>query len=129
LISIPFEETVANTSDEKSIIEKIDVGGPSMIRGAAKNFVDVVVVASKKDYSLLEQILADQQGNTTLEQRKAFAAKAFNVCSGYDIAISNYFGNTNHLIHLLIMLRYYVMAKTLISREFSMVSSMNYLNR
>ena len=92
----PFEETVANTSDEKSIIEKIDVGGPSMIRGAAKNFVDVVVVASKKDYSLLEQILADQQGNTTLEQRKAFAAKAFNVCSGYDIAISNYFGNTNH---------------------------------
>ena len=92
----PFEETVANTTDEKSIIEKIDVGGPSMIRGAAKNFVDVVVVASKKDYSLLEQILTDQQGNTTLEQRKAFAAKAFNVCSGYDIAISNYFGNTNH---------------------------------
>jgi phosphoribosylaminoimidazolecarboxamide formyltransferase/IMP cyclohydrolase len=92
----PFEETVANTTDEKSIVEKIDVGGPSMIRGAAKNFVDVVVIASKKDYSLLEQILTDQQGSTTLEQRKAFAAKAFNVCSGYDIAISNYFGGSNH---------------------------------
>lgn len=92
----PFEETVASTSDEKAIIEKIDIGGPSMIRGAAKNHKDVVVVASKKDYALLEQLLKEQKGETTLEQRRTFAAKAFNVCSGYDIAISNYFMQTNH---------------------------------
>lgn len=92
----PFEETVANTNDEKAIIEKIDIGGPSMIRGAAKNHKDVVVVASKKDYALLEQILKDQKGETTLEQRREFAAKAFNICSGYDIAISNYFMQSNH---------------------------------
>ena len=92
----PFEETVASTTDEKSIIEKIDIGGPSMIRGAAKNHKDVVVVASKKDYPLLEQLLKDQKGETTLEQRRAFAIKAFNVCSGYDIAISNYFTQNNH---------------------------------
>ncbi|KIC96061.1 bifunctional phosphoribosylaminoimidazolecarboxamide formyltransferase/IMP cyclohydrolase [Flavihumibacter solisilvae] len=87
----PFEETVANTSDEKSIIEKIDVGGPSMIRGAAKNHQDVVVIASKQDYSFLENILREQQGTTTLEQRRHFAAKAFEVCAHYDVAISQYF--------------------------------------
>lgn len=92
----PFEETVASTTDEKAIIEKIDIGGPSMIRGAAKNHKDVVVVASKKDYSLLEQLLKDQKGETTLAQRREFAIKAFNVCSGYDIAISNYFMNSSH---------------------------------
>jgi phosphoribosylaminoimidazolecarboxamide formyltransferase/IMP cyclohydrolase len=93
----PFEETVANTSDEKSIIEKIDIGGPSMIRAAAKNFKDIVVIASKKDYATLEQILRDQKGETDLEQRKELAKKAFNVCSGYDIAISNYFTGTSHI--------------------------------
>ncbi len=87
----PFEETVANTSDEQLIIEKIDVGGPSMIRAAAKNHRDVVVIASKQDYSLLENMLRDQNGSTTLEQRKHFAAKAFEVCAHYDVAISNYF--------------------------------------
>src|SRR5690606_31143836 len=87
----PFEETVANTTDEKLIIEKIDIGGPSMIRGAAKNHRDVVVVASKQDYSLLENILASQNGTTTLEQRKHFAARAFEVCAHYDVAISQYF--------------------------------------
>ena len=87
----PFEETVASTSDDKLIIEKIDVGGPSMIRGAAKNHKDVLVIASKKDYPALEEILDKQAGETSLEQRRAFAAKAFNICSGYDIAISNYF--------------------------------------
>lgn len=90
----PFEETVRSTTDEAAIIEKIDIGGPSMIRAAAKNFKDVVVVAAKKDYSDIENILADQKGETTLEQRKAFAAKAFDVCTGYDIAISNYFNGT-----------------------------------
>ena len=87
----PFEETVANTSDEQSIIEKIDIGGPSMIRGAAKNHRDVVVIASKQDYSFLEQLLRDQQGTTSLEQRRHFAAKAFEVCAHYDVAISQYF--------------------------------------
>jgi phosphoribosylaminoimidazolecarboxamide formyltransferase/IMP cyclohydrolase len=87
----PFEETVANTSEEQAIIEKIDIGGPSMIRGAAKNHRDVVVIASKQDYSLLEQILRDQNGTTSLEQRRHFAAKAFEVCAHYDVAISQYF--------------------------------------
>lgn len=92
----PFEETVASTTDEKAIIEKIDIGGPSMIRAAAKNHKDVMVVASKQDYAELEKILIEQKGETTLEQRRDFAAKAFNICSGYDIAISNYFMGSNH---------------------------------
>ncbi|MFC4262777.1 bifunctional phosphoribosylaminoimidazolecarboxamide formyltransferase/IMP cyclohydrolase [Ferruginibacter yonginensis] len=87
----PFEETVANTTDENLIIEKIDIGGPSMIRAAAKNFSDVVVIAAKKDYSILEDILKTQQGATSLEQRKTFAIKAFDVCAHYDNAISAYF--------------------------------------
>ena len=91
----PFEETVKSTTDEKLIIEKIDIGGPSMIRGAAKNHADVVVIAAKKDYALLEQILKEQKGETTLEQRRAFAIKAFDVCTGYDLAISNYFNQTD----------------------------------
>lgn len=91
----PFEETVAATKDESLIIEKIDIGGPSMIRGAAKNHKDVVVVAAKKDYFLLEEILKHQQGETTLDQRRMFAIKAFDVCTGYDLAISNYFNGTD----------------------------------
>ena len=90
----PFEETVASTTDENLIIEKIDIGGPSMIRGAAKNHKDVVIVAAKKDYHLLEEILKEQKGETTLEQRRMFAIKAFDVCTGYDLAISNYFNKT-----------------------------------
>ena len=93
----PFEETVASTTDEKLIIEKIDIGGPSMIRGAAKNHKDVVVVAAKKDYHLLEQMLKEQKGETTLEQRRMFAIKAFDVCTGYDLAISNYFNQTDFI--------------------------------
>lgn len=93
----PFEETVAATTDEKLIIEKIDIGGPSMIRGAAKNYKDVVVVAAKNDYHLLEQILNQQKGETTLEQRRLFAIKAFDVCTGYDLAISNYFNQTDFI--------------------------------
>ncbi len=87
----PFEETAASTNDEKLIIEKIDVGGPSMIRGAAKNFNDVLVVAAKKDYAELEKLLKEQKGETTLEQRRSFAVRAFDVCTAYDTAISNYF--------------------------------------
>ncbi len=95
----PFEETLRNTSEEKAIIEKIDIGGPSMIRAAAKNFRDLVVIAAKEDYTALEKLLVEQKGTTTLEQRRAFAAKAFEVVMHYDIAISNYFnpGHTQSL--------------------------------
>jgi phosphoribosylaminoimidazolecarboxamide formyltransferase/IMP cyclohydrolase len=87
----PFEETLRNTNEEKAIIEKIDIGGPSMIRAAAKNFRDLVVIAAKDDYSVLNNMLLAQNGKTTIEQRKSFAAKAFEVVMHYDIAISNYF--------------------------------------
>ena len=89
----PFEETVAATKDEKQIIEKIDIGGPSMIRAAAKNYTDVVVIAAKKDYPLLESLLKDQNGETSEAQRKTFAIKAFDVCTHYDNAISAYFNS------------------------------------
>ena len=91
----PFEETVKATKEEAAIIEKIDIGGPSMIRAAAKNFKSVLVIADKKEYSELKNILSDKNAETSLEERKDFARKAFDVCSGYDIAISNYFNKTN----------------------------------
>jgi phosphoribosylaminoimidazolecarboxamide formyltransferase/IMP cyclohydrolase len=91
----PFEETLKNTSEEKLIIEKIDIGGPSMIRAAAKNFKDVVVIAAKDDYASLENLLNQQYGETTIEQRKSYAAKAFQVVMNYDIAINNYFNPDN----------------------------------
>jgi phosphoribosylaminoimidazolecarboxamide formyltransferase/IMP cyclohydrolase len=87
----PFEETVASTSEEKLIIEKIDIGGPSMIRGAAKNFSHVTVLAAKSDYQVLANMLSEQNGATTLEQRRAFAAKAFQIVAHYDVAIAKYF--------------------------------------
>jgi phosphoribosylaminoimidazolecarboxamide formyltransferase/IMP cyclohydrolase len=93
----PFEETAASTTDENAIIEKIDIGGPSMIRAAAKNHKDVMVVARKTDYEILSAILAEQNGETTLVQRREFAIKAFDVCTAYDTAISNYFHQTNFL--------------------------------
>ena len=96
----PFEETVASTTEEKLIIEKIDIGGPSMIRGAAKNFKDVVVVAAKKDYATLENLLKEQKGETTIEQRKSFAAKAFEVVAHYDVAIAKYFNSSESLYFL-----------------------------
>ncbi|HEV3223633.1 MAG TPA: bifunctional phosphoribosylaminoimidazolecarboxamide formyltransferase/IMP cyclohydrolase [Puia sp.] len=87
----PFEETVANSKEEKAIVEKIDIGGPSMIRAAAKNFSHVAVLADKKDYTLLEELLVTQHGELTLAQRKELAAKAFEVVAGYDLAIHEYF--------------------------------------
>lgn len=90
----PFEETVANGGYESEIIEKIDIGGISLIRAAAKNFSDVVIVASKAQYSLLKDNIVENGGAfTTLEQRKIFAREAFAVSSGYDTAIFNYFDN------------------------------------
>ncbi|MCW3119865.1 MAG: purH [Chitinophagaceae bacterium] len=93
----PFEETLSLTTDENAIIEKIDIGGPSMIRGAAKNFKDVVVIAAKNDYAVLENLLREQQGETTLVQRKNFAAKAFEVVAHYDVSIAKYFNPSEGL--------------------------------
>lgn len=98
----PFEETVKSyagkdLSDESPIIEKIDIGGPSMIRAAAKNHRDVTVVAARKEYDLLYRLLKDQQGQTSLQQRRMFATRAFDVCSAYDNAISNYFNQTDFI--------------------------------
>ncbi len=90
----PFEETVASTNDEKSIIEKIDIGGPSMIRAAAKNHQDLTVIAAKNDYAPLAQLLEAQDGSLTLDQRRSFAAKAFEVVAHYDVAIAHYFNPT-----------------------------------
>lgn len=87
----PFEETVKSGSSETDIIEKIDIGGISLIRAAAKNFQDVVVISSKEQYNELENILVENEGYTTLDQRKNFARFAFHTSSHYDTAIFNYF--------------------------------------
>ncbi len=86
----PFEETVASGADEQSIIEKIDIGGISLIRAAAKNFKDVVVISSKEDYSEFHSILKEKNG-TTIEERRRFAKKSFHISSHYDSAIFSYF--------------------------------------
>lgn len=86
----PFEETVKSTTEEQAIIEKIDIGGVSLIRAAGKNYKDVVIVASKNQYGALEQVLVEGKGATTLEQRRSFAAKAFEVCAHYDVAIASW---------------------------------------
>ncbi|MDB5060576.1 MAG: bifunctional phosphoribosylaminoimidazolecarboxamide formyltransferase/inosine monophosphate [Mucilaginibacter sp.] len=87
----PFEETVNSGAGQEDIIEKIDIGGISLIRAAAKNFKDVVIVASKNDYTELEEILKLQGGSTTIDQRRKFAQKAFNISSNYDTHIFQYF--------------------------------------
>lgn len=87
----PFEETVASRATESEIIEKIDIGGISLIRAAAKNYNDVVIVSSRNDYKLLEDILSENEGYTFLQHRKMLAKHAFNVSSHYDTAIFNYF--------------------------------------
>jgi phosphoribosylaminoimidazolecarboxamide formyltransferase/IMP cyclohydrolase len=87
----PFEETVASGADDKAIIEKIDVGGPSMIRAAAKNHKDVAVIAAKTEYAHLVKLLDEQKGETTLEQRRWLAARAFEICAHYDVVIARYF--------------------------------------
>ena len=87
----PFEQTVASGACEADIIEKIDIGGISLIRGAAKNFNDVVIVASKAQYAPLYEILKSKGAQTELEERRFFAREAFAVSSAYDSAIFNYF--------------------------------------
>lgn len=87
----PFEDTVANTDDESQIIEKIDIGGISLIRAAAKNYKDVVVVPSKDEYGMITQLLEDKKASLELADRKELARRAFKVSSNYDVAIFNYF--------------------------------------
>ena len=87
----PFEETVASGASHADIIEKIDIGGISLIRAGAKNFNDVVIVASKAQYAPLAETLGKKGAETTLKERQFFAREAFKVSSGYDTAIFNYF--------------------------------------
>ena len=87
----PFEETVAKTTNQAEIIEKIDIGGISLIRAAAKNYNDVAIIPSKEQYDFLINLLTEKKGSTTLEDRLYLAAQAFNVSSHYDTAIFGYF--------------------------------------
>ena len=89
----PFEQTVAGGASEADIIEKIDIGGISLIRAGANNFRDVVIVPSKAEYGVLLDILNRQGAQTTLEQRKMLAERAFGVSSHYDTAIHKWFLN------------------------------------
>jgi phosphoribosylaminoimidazolecarboxamide formyltransferase/IMP cyclohydrolase len=91
----PFEKTVASGASNQDIIEKIDIGGISLIRAAAKNYADVVCVSSVNDYSEFLELLYFKNGETSQDDRRAFARKSFNVSSHYDTAIFNYF-NANH---------------------------------
>ncbi len=106
----PFEQTLEEAklktssfeegAEEAKIIEKIDIGGPSLIRAAAKNFNDVVVIASKENYEILTQLLVEQSGETTVEQRRTFAARAFELVAHYDVAIAKYFNPSEALYFL-----------------------------
>lgn len=87
----PFEETVAHTDDKDAIIEKIDIGGISLIRAGAKNFNDVLIVPSQKYYGELIQLLEAQHGETSIDDRRRFAGYAFGVSSHYDSAIYRWF--------------------------------------
>uniref|UniRef100_UPI004026E44F IMP cyclohydrolase n=1 Tax=Segatella hominis TaxID=2518605 RepID=UPI004026E44F len=87
----PFEQTVASGASDADIIEKIDIGGISLIRAGAKNFKDVVIVPSKAEYSVLLDILKQKGAETDIEDRKMFAERAFGVSSHYDTAIHAWF--------------------------------------
>lgn len=90
----PFEETLASGAKDDEVIEKIDIGGISLIRAAAKNFKDVVIVPSRNEYGKLLQLLDEKKGSASFSDRKWFAAAAFNVSSHYDSAIFGYFNKT-----------------------------------
>ncbi|MDH5366560.1 MAG: bifunctional phosphoribosylaminoimidazolecarboxamide formyltransferase/IMP cyclohydrolase, partial [Cyclobacteriaceae bacterium] len=99
----PFEETLAAGASEEDVIEKIDIGGISLIRAAAKNFKDVTIISSREQYQELEEILKTNNCGTELSDRKRFAAKAFDISSHYDTAIFKYFNNSlpdeEHILH------------------------------
>jgi phosphoribosylaminoimidazolecarboxamide formyltransferase / IMP cyclohydrolase len=93
----PFEKTVASGASAEDIIEKIDIGGISLIRAAAKNFADTICVSSVDDYSEFLDLLNAKNGTTSLEDRRRFAAKSFHISSHYDSAIFNYFNTTENI--------------------------------
>ena len=87
----PFEKTVASVATEQDIVEKIDIGGISLIRAAAKNFKDTLTISSMEQYDEFLQLISEKNGKTSISDRKKFAAKSFNISSHYDTAIFNYF--------------------------------------
>lgn len=93
----PFEGTVASGAAEQDIIEKIDIGGISLIRAAAKNYKDVLIVSTREQYGTLEQLLEEKNGSTDLADRRKFAAEAFDISSHYDSAIFNFFNQEEDL--------------------------------
>ena len=96
----PFEETISSGASHSDIIEKIDIGGISLIRAAAKNYKDVTCISSKDDYKLFLNILKDKNGILSNTERKLFALKSFNISSNYDTAIFNYFNSENDVTAL-----------------------------
>ena len=96
----PFEKTVESGAEHEAIIEKIDIGGISLIRAAAKNYKDVLCVSSVEDYNELYDIISENNGNVSYDDRKRFASKAFNVSSHYDSAIFNYFNKDQIVLKL-----------------------------
>ncbi|MDB9775117.1 bifunctional phosphoribosylaminoimidazolecarboxamide formyltransferase/IMP cyclohydrolase [Vicingaceae bacterium] len=93
----PFEETVKSGASAEDIIEKIDIGGISLIRAAAKNFNDVLIVSSKNQYADLLKVIQEGKGSTSIENRRRFAAQAFQISSHYDTAIFNYFNKIEEI--------------------------------
>ncbi len=87
----PFEETVKNTAEESAIIEKVDIGGVSLIRAAGKNYKDVNIISSRNQYDYLLNLLNEKEGETDLEDRRKMANEAFTECAHYDVAIAHYF--------------------------------------
>ena len=96
----PFEETISSGASHSDIIEKIDIGGISLIRAAAKNYKDVTCISSKDDYKLFLNILKEKNGTLSNSERKLFALKSFNISSNYDTAIFNYFNSENDVTAL-----------------------------
>lgn len=97
----PFEETVASGAEEKDIIEKIDIGGISLIRAAAKNYKEVMIVPSQHHYPMLLDVLERDNGSTELEDRKQFARAAFGISAKYDTAIHNYFSKGSEELEII----------------------------
>ena len=93
----PFEETVKSDASAEDIIEKIDIGGISLIRAAAKNFNDVLIVSSRNQYADLLKVIQEGKGSTSIENRRRFAAQAFQISSHYDTAIFNYFNKIEEI--------------------------------
>jgi phosphoribosylaminoimidazolecarboxamide formyltransferase/IMP cyclohydrolase len=119
----PFEATVASGADEATVIEKIDIGGISLIRAAAKNYNDVVIVASQLQYKPLLDMLMEHGATSSLEERRWMAKEAFAVSSHYESAIFNYFdgAENSHFVVLQMIKRLFAMEKILIRKVSSTV--------